>query len=173
MKKLLYIAVLGVLCLSCRSVQVQEQTNRIDSTHHYHYYDTLHITITDTLRVSVSSEMEGECTTAITFSDGGYYNAKTGEMQGIKAINLSEKTHQQAKQIADYQRTLEKDNKTIAALKTEIQRLSQEVEQKQNTADIQPKTSGWHRFLVGYFAITLLVAIALGVWRFIRTIYLH
>ena len=174
MKKLIYIPLLAMLCVACRTTQVEQTAHYLDSIRTVITYDTLRITIADTLHLDATAQQEQITTTHIVFADsGGYYNTATGEIHAVRSIQRTDRQQRQDRLIASYQQTIEQDRLQIERLETHIAQLKQQLTHKQNTQDIKPQKNGWHRFLVVYFFLTLALALIIAALWLLKTFYLH
>lgn len=174
MKNFIVIPLLALLCTACRTTQIEQTAHYQDSIRTVITYDTLRITIADTLHLDATAQWEQLTTTHIVFADsGGYYNTTTGEMHAVRSIQRNDRQQRQDRLIASYQQTIEQDRLHIERLETHIAQLKQQLTHRQNTQDITPKANGWHRFLVAYFFLTLAAAILIAAIWLIKTFYFH
>ena len=159
---------------SCKSVQVVEKVNYRDSTILHHKYDTTRITITDTLHVTASNESEKESDTDIVFgAGGGTYNTQTGEATNVIGVKQSKKENELQQLVINQQTTIDKQSATIDEQNTRISDLESELEERQNTADIKPKRSGWDRFCTWWVVISWLLMLLYAAWWAFKTFYLR
>lgn len=170
---LLFLA--AVLLLgSCKSMQSVEKVNYIDSVITHQVYDTTRITIADTIKVEASRESEKESETEIVFgAGGGTYNAQTGEATNVQSVKQSSKERELQQLVYNQQTTIDQQSATIDEQQNRITQLEQEVEEKQNTADIKPKRNGWDRFCTWYTIISWLLIILCIAWWAFKKFYLH
>ena len=146
---------------SCASTKNMEKTEYNDSTRTHIVYDTITVTITDTVRVEVHSKKETEDGTEINFGQGGgTYNAKTGEATNVAGVHQTDTHHEQRDSTAHY-RTLASDyahrSDSIAnrynALQTEFEKVSKQTR------------TGYDRFCSWWFWITaILLLLKLAAW---------
>ena len=151
---------------SCKSVQTVEKVNYRDSTILHHKYDTTRITITDTIKVEASRESEKESDTDIVFgAGGGTYNTQTGEATNVVGVKQSKREKELVQLVADLTETIDMQHTALEERDVRITELEKELEEKQNTADIKPKRSGYARFTSWWFWITaLLLLIKIAAW---------
>ena len=159
---------------SCKSMQSVEKVNYRDSVITQIVYDTTHITITDTIKVTASSESKKESDTEIVFGEGGgTYNAQTGEATNVAGVKVSSKEEELRQLVIDQRTTIDQQSATIDEQNTRISELESELEQKQNTSDIKPKRNGWDRFCTWWVVISwILIALCIAWWAF-KKFYLH
>lgn len=152
----------------CKSMQSVEMVNYRDSVITHVVYDTIRITITDTTHVEASKESEKESETEIVFGEGGgTYNTETGEATNVQSVKQSSKEKELQQLVMNQQTTIDKQSATINEQQNRITQLEQEVEEKQNTADIKPKRSGYDRFTSWGFwilIVLIVVVIAIRLW---------
>lgn len=166
--------VLALLLLGCKTQQSVHTANLSDSTVVHHIYDTTRITVNDTLHAESSKTSEQEQLTEIVFADGGgSYNAQTGQAEGVKSVKSSNKVKELQQTIISQQKTIDAYSARIDSLQQTITNYSEQDEIKLNTADIKPKTSSWHKFLVWWFVITLGLIILRVAWWAFKKYYLH
>lgn len=159
-----------IACFGCASekVVVRTEYNYKDSTIVHTTYDTTHIIVQDTVRVEIESNTTTDEGMLITFGEGGgSYNANTGEYNNVASIKQNKKEESNSRLSAEWQHTAEQWKATADSLQAELSTIqqSEDKESQKNTADIRPKTSGWHRFLVWWFWITLVVALLFCLWK--------
>lgn len=156
--------------VGCKSEQVVVKTeyNYKDSTVVHTVYDTTYVVILDTVRVEIEQSTTSEDGTTVTFIEGGgSYNAHTGEYSGVAIIKQSKKEESNSILSAEWQHKAEEWKATADSLQAEFTIVQQNdsINSEKNTADIKPKTSGWHRFLVWWFWITaILLFVKVAVW---------
>ena len=164
-------------CLSgCKSVQTQTQIVYQDSTRIHTIFDTVHITITDTIYVEVSKENESESETEIQFgAGGGTWNAQTGEATNVVNVKQSSKEKELQKLNATYKHVADSASAKCDSLYAANRDLQEQIEHQENTKEITPR-SGWDKFCTWWFigsCIVLLLLLAYGCWRLYRKFYLH
>ena len=169
--------VVGCLLNSCKSVQTQERVNYHDSVILSYRYDTTHIIIQDTSRVEASVDSEKESKTEIVFGDGGgSWNSQTGQAENVKSVRQSSRERELQRLVVEQYEMIDEQLVTIDSLQTCVTDLKEELEEKQNTADIRPKASGWHWFLVWWFwasVLVLLVWAGVKAWKIYKRYWLH
>ena len=166
--KVYHLALLLAFCatmISCKSMQSVEKINYRDSVILHQVYDTIRITITDTIHVTASSESERESDTDIVFgAGGGTYNTQTGEATNVVGVKQSKKEKELQQLVVEQKTTIDQQSATISEQSTYISHLQSELEEKQNTADIQPKRSGYDRFCSWWFWITAILLLLRFLW---------
>lgn len=151
--------------ISCKSMQSVEKINYRDSVITQIVYDTTRITITDTIHVTASSESERESDTDILFgAGGGTYNTQTGEATNVIGVKQSKKEKELQQLVVEQKTTIDQQSATISEQSTYISHLQSELEEKQNTADIKPKRSGYDRFCSWWFWITAILLLLRFLW---------
>lgn len=161
----LLLALIVLAFGGCKSRQSTVHIDRRDSVVYAYKYDTTHVTVTDTTYTHVSVERQADDSTSIVFvAGGGSYNVLTGQADGVAGIRTSRKERELSQLIARQTTLLEAQQCTIDSLRQRLKVQTIMDVEKENTADIKPKTSGWHRFLVGWFWVTLAVLIVWLGW---------
>ena len=171
----LMLGIFIIYCfVSCRSIQTSEQLNYRDSVVTKYVYDTTKITISDTTHIEVSTQSDKESKTIILFGNsGGSYNALTGQADNVQSIEQSGKENELSRLVADYKSELQAAKRLIELQENEITVLKKENELLQNTEEIKPSVSGWHRFLVWWFWISIIVVLVAVGWQLFKRFYLH
>lgn len=166
----LAIVVFALLTTSCKTVQTQERVIYRDSTVTRVVHDTIRELIHDTTTIEVQQSIQTDEGTTIEFANGGgSYNSRTGEANNVQRVHEQKQTEQNTRLQIDWQHTAELYHATADSLQAELQDLQKENETlKQPTAPTR-----WHRFLVWYFFLTLLTALALLAWWLLKTFYLR
>ena len=160
------IGLLLAACLvGCKSEKTVVKTvyNYKDSTVVHTVYDTTHIILQDTVRVEVEQSQTSEDGTTVVFVDGGgTYNAQTGEYSGVVSIKQQSKSESNSRLSAEWQHKAEEWKATADSLRAELTKAQQNdsIVSEKNTADIKPKTSGWHKFVVWWFWIPAVCSLA-------------
>lgn len=149
-------------------MQVSEQVRNHDSMSVRVVHDTVTIVVHDTVTVEVQQSTKTDEGTLIEFgAGGGQYNSKTGEASNVKSVKEQKKSERDTNIRMEWSHAEEQYKATIDSLGTTIHDLQMQLEEKQNTADIRPKTSGWHRFLVWWFwCCVAAIVLAAGWWAF-------
>lgn len=163
------LAFIVIWLSACSSVKNTVQTDYRDSIRTEYRHDTVIITIRDTVYVEQKQQSEKTDDTGIDFVEhGGTYNTHTGEATGVKTIRNTKKEKEQAQTIVRQATQIE----AMRARNDSLQRLVKSYvlmqDKEQNTADIKPKTSGWHRFLVWWFGITAGALLCYGAYKGLR-----
>lgn len=168
----LLLALLVLMLGGCKSSQSSMHIDRRDSVMYAFRYDTTHVSVVDTTYTHVSVERQADDSTVIVFvAGGGSYNVLTGQADGVAGMRTSRKERELSQLIAQQATLLEAQQCTIDSLRQRLKVQKIMGVEKENTGDIKPKTSGWHRFLVGWFWVTLAVLIVwMGwtVWKIYR-----
>ena len=168
------IVFVALLCIvlwlsACSSVKNTVQTDFRDSIRTEYRHDTVIITIRDTLYVESKQQSEKTDDTGIAFVEGGgTYNTRTGEATGVKNIRNTKKEKEQAQTIVRQASEIEAYKSQNDSLRQALHLRSIMGTQEQNTADIKPKTSGWHTFLVWWFGITAGLLLCYGAYKGLR-----
>lgn len=160
------LAFIAIWLSACSSVKNTVQTDYRDSIRIEYRHDTVVITIRDTLYVESKQQSEKTDDTGIEFVEqGGTYNTQTGEATGVKTIRNTKKEKEQ-------QQTIQRQASEIQAYKARNDSLQRLVKSyvimqnnEQNTAEIKPKTSGWHTFLVWWFGITAALLLCYAAYK--------
>lgn len=156
------IIVLYILLASgCRSVQVKEKINWLDSTV-INYRDSIVWIYRDSVRIIEHHVMVADSSNlVIQFGQGGgTYNAKTGEATNVSGVQHKESHHEQRDstdfyraRISDYQHTIDSLSNQMTALQSNYERL------EKNTR------SGYDRFCSWWFLITaILLLLKVACW---------
>jgi hypothetical protein len=140
-------------------------------------YDTTHVIVYDTIVVEVTNAKVASDSTSIVFVDGGgSYNLQTGQADGVVSIKTSRREQELSQLTARQTTLLEAHRRLVDSLQQVVKSRESQIESKENTADIKPKTSGWHRFLVWWFWVTLVVLLlrlAWYAWKIYSKYWLH
>lgn len=143
MKKLiLYIITLGLFLVSCRAQKEILNVEKNDSVkNEYHtIIDTL--IIRDTIYIKGTTITDKESNTQIHFGEqGGSYNTKTGEANGVTGVTMSNKEKEQAETII----SLTNEINRITALNDSLQ--SKISSEDVKTEVIPEKMNKWERFI--------------------------
>lgn len=178
------IAILiAALCLafacaatSCKSVKTEVKYNYRDSIITHYLFDTIHITITDTIHVEASSENESESETEIQFGEGGgTWNAQTGEATNVASVKQSNKEKELQKLNVTYKHIADSASAKCDSLFAANRDLQEQINHQENTKDITPR-SGWDRFCTWWTIgswVVLLLLLVYACWRVYRKYWLH
>lgn len=153
------LAFLIVCATGCGSVKTRtiEKINWIDSTDIHVVYDTVRVTITDTVHVEVHSSKQTENGTQITFGQGGgTYNSKTGEATNVIGVTESSKSTEQTESIANLKHQVETFQARCDSLAHQVSDYAKDYEQTKE----QSGRSGWDRFCTLWFLITAVLLLA-------------
>lgn len=158
------LAFLVVCATGCGSVKTRtiEKINWIDSTDIHVVYDTVKVTITDTVHVEVHTSKQTENGTQITFGQGGgTYNSKTGEATNVIGVTESSKSTEQTDSIANLKHQVEAFQARCDSLAHQMYNYSSEREQTKEKSG----RNGWDRFCTWWFLITAVLLLAkLACW---------
>lgn len=157
----LLLWVLFGMC-SCASTKNMEKTEYNDSTRTHIVYDTITVTITDTVRVEVHSKKETEDGTEINFGQGGgTYNSKTGEATNVASVKQSSKSTETEDLIREQKTQIDAFRATTDSLTAQVSTYQHELDEEKT----MPKRSGWDRFCTKWFLATaFLLLIKVAVW---------
>lgn len=157
----LLLWVLFGMC-SCASTKNMEKTEYNDSTRTHIVYDTITVTITDTVRVEVHSKKETEDGTEINFGQGGgTYNSKTGEATNVASVKQSSKSTETEDLIREQKTQIDAFRATTDSLTAQVEHYASEVAKERQ----MPKRSGYDRFCSLWFWITaILLLIKIAAW---------
>ena len=138
----------------CASTKNMEKTEYNDSTRTHIVYDTITVTITDTVRVEVHSKKETEDGTEINFGQGGgTYNSKTGEATNVASVKQSSKSTETEDLIREQKTQIDAFRATTDSLTAQVEHYASEVAKERE----MPKRTGWDRFCTWWFIITALL----------------
>ena len=172
MKRIVHILCLAVLfavcSTGCKTVQTQERIVYRDSTTVRVVHDTIREIVHDTTHIAVQHSIRTDEGTVIEFANGGgSYNSKTGEANNVQRVQEQKQAEQNTDMQIDRQHTAEVYKTFSDSLQNSLIDLQQENEAlKQATAPTK-----WHRFLVWWFWISLLVIVSSVIWWVIKTFY--
>ena len=139
---------------SCASTKNMEKTEYNDSTRTHIVYDTITVTITDTVRVEVHSKKETEDGTEINFGQGGgTYNSKTGEATNVASVKQNSKSTETEDLIREQKTQIDAFRATTDSLTAQVEHYASEVAKERQ----MPKRTGWDRFCTWWFIITALL----------------
>ena len=173
---ILVLFVIGCFFGGCSSVKTAVETEQHDSIRTEYVHDTMSIVVRDTLYLESMIEKESHEGTEIEFGEGGTYNAATGQAGNVKLVKTSKKEKEQAQTIVKQASEIEAYKSRNDSLRQVLKTYKLLGQKEQNTADIKPKMSGWHRFLVWWFWASVLVLIGLVAWwglKIYRKYWLH
>ena len=157
----LLLWVLFGMC-SCASTKNMEKTEYNDSTRTHIVYDTITVTITDTVRVEVHSKKETEDGTEINFGQGGgTYNSKTGEATNVASVKQNSKSTETEDLIRERKTQIDAFRATTDSLTAQVEHYASEFAKERQ----MPKRTGWDRFCTWWFIITaILLLLKLACW---------
>ena len=157
----LLLWVLFGMC-SCASTKNMEKTEYNDSTRTHIVYDTITVTITDTVRVEVHSKKETEDGTEINFGQGGgTYNSKTGEATNVASVKQSSKSTETEDLIREQKTQIDAFRATTDSLTAQVEHYASEVSKERQ----MPKRTSYDRFCSWWFWITaILLLLKLAAW---------
>lgn len=157
----LLLWVLFGMC-SCASTKNMEKTEYNDSTRTHIVYDTITVTITDTVRVEVHSKKETEDGTEINFGQGGgTYNSKTGEATNVASVKQSSKSTETEDMIREQKTQIDAFRATTDSLTAQVEHYASEIAKERQ----MPKRTSYDRFCSWWFWITaLLILLKLAAW---------
>ena len=157
----LLLWVLFGMC-SCASTKNMEKTEYNDSTRTHIVYDTITVTITDTVRVEVHSKKETEDGTEINFGKGGgTYNSKTGEATNVTSVKQSSKSTETEDLIREQKTQIDAFRATTDSLTAQVEHYASEVAKERQ----MPKRTSYDRFCSWWFWITaILLLLKLAAW---------
>ena len=157
----LLLWVLFGMC-SCASTKNMEKTEYNDSTRTHIVYDTITVTITDTVRVEVHSKKETEDGTEINFGQGGgTYNSKTGEATNVASVKQSSKSTETEDLIREQKTQIDAFRATTDSLTAQVEHYASEIAKERQ----MPKRSCYDRFCSWWFWITaILLLIKIAAW---------
>lgn len=142
---------------SCASTKNMEKTEYNDSTRTHIVYDTITVTITDTVRVEVHSKKETEDGTEINFGQGGgTYNSKTGEATNVASVKQSSKSTETEDLIREQKTQIDAFRATTDSLTAQVEHYASEVAKERQ----MPKRTSYDRFCSWWFWITALLLLA-------------
>lgn len=163
------LAFIAIWLSACSSVKNTVQTDYRDSIRTEYRHDTCYIIVHDTLYLESKQQSEKTDDTGIEFVEqGGTYNTSTGEATGVKTIRNTKKEKEQAQTIVRQASEIEAYKSQNDSLRHALHLRSIMGTQEQNTAEIKPKTSGWHTFLVWWFGITAGALLCYGAYNGLR-----
>ena len=147
------IAIIAAIFLfgGCASTKNMDKTEYNDSTRTHIVYDTITVTITDTVRVEVHSKKETEDGTEINFGQGGgTYNSKTGEATNVASVKQNSKSTETEDLIRDQKTQIDAFHATTDSLTAQVEHYASEVAKERQ----MPKRTGLDRFCTWWFIIT-------------------
>jgi len=158
---------------SCKSMNMDVNHDVRDSIILHHVYDTVRVTIIDSVRAEKKGESEKESTTELTFGEGGgTYNSHTGEATNVLSVKQSSKEKELQHQLLNYVHIVDSQAVKIDSLQQAITELHHDEHMEQNTKDITPR-SGWDRFCTWWtIGSWILILLAVAWWLF-KKFYLH
>ena len=144
----------------CRSLKSAEKVNVRDSVAVQTYYDTSHVTITDTVRVEQRVEVNDSTYLWIQFGDGGgTYNTKTGLATNVSAVSQTSVHSEVRDSLALLTHRLE----ALQASKDSMAVAVHDYEKEVSKERALPKRSCYDRFCSWWFWITaLLLLLVIG-----------
>ena len=159
------IALIVLVCISmcsCASTKTIEKVNYRDSLITKTVYDTVRVTVTDTIHYEQHSSKETENGTEITFGQGGgTYNAKTGEATNVTGVKESSKIREQDDIIQKQKTQIDLYSARCDSLSSAVSNYASELETERTV----PKRSGYDRFCSWWFWITaILFLIKIAAW---------
>lgn len=143
---------------------LKEVVNYKDSTIYHHVYDTTHVTVIDSVRVDNSSQSESKSETTINFgTNGGTYNAATGEATNVSSIS-SISSHKD-NSTTSVTATHREDSLAVQvdSLKQLNVSLQEQLEAAQSPVP-KPKRSGWDKFCTRWFIGSAILILVLLLW---------
>lgn len=157
---LLFLAICATSCKTVKTTTI-EKINWKDSTDIHVVYDTVTVTVTDTIHVEVHSSKQTEDGTEINFGQGGgTYNSKTGEATNVASVKQSSKSTESKDSIANLKHQVEAYQAKCDSLAHQISDYASELEQTKESG-----RSGWDRFCTWWFLITAVLLLAkLACW---------
>lgn len=165
-----------ILLGSCKSIKTDVKYEYRDSIITHVVYDTVHVTVTDTIHVEASSQSQKENETEIFFGEGGgTWNSQTGEATNVTSVKQSSKEKELQKMVFDYRHLVDSQAVQIDSLRQALTEAQGEEHTQQNTAEITPR-SGWDRFCTWWTIGTWIVLLGLLVyagWRVYRKWFLR
>lgn len=166
----LFIIQLSLSFTGCKTVQTQERIVYRDSTTVRVVHDTIREIVHDTTHIAVQHSTRTDEGTVIEFANGGgSYNSKTGEANNVQRVQEQKQTEQNTNLQIEWQHTAEIYKIFSDSLQDSLIDLQQEYETlKQATTPTK-----WHRFLVWWFWITMLVIVSSVIWWVIKVFYLR
>lgn len=167
---------LACAATSCKSLQSETKYNYRDSTITHIVYDTIRVTITDTLHVTQSNESYRDNEKEIQFGEGGgTYNAQTGDATNVTRVNIKSTEKELQQMVLDYKHIADSLSATNESLRHALAEAHGEEHVQQNTKDITPR-SGWDRFCTWWTVgswVVLLLLLVYACWRVYRKYWLH
>lgn len=162
--------IFGYMLTSCKSVKTTTRINYQDSTVYVLHYDTTRIEVVDSTHTEKSDFSDYSEYSDIEFSQGGGRIVLDSLGRVIEANNVARiRQSKQLQQLQQENSTLKSENKELRHTNEQLQKsmtiMGVDDEQQQNTAEIKPKTSGWHRFLVWWFFITAGLLLGYGIYK--------
>lgn len=140
--RLLFILTIFLCLVSCRAQKEITDSVKNDSVRvEYRYYtDTL--VIHDTVYIKGTTITDKESNTQIHFGEqGGSYNTKTGEANGVTGVTMSNKEKEQAETII----SLTNENKRITAVNDSL--MTKISKEDTKTEVIPEKMNRWEHFM--------------------------
>lgn len=174
------VALLCALCLlfgGCKSRQCTAVVVQRDSVVYSFWYDTTHVCVYDTIVVEVKdAKVASDSTDVVFVAEGGSYNLHTGQAEGVVSIRTSRREQELSQLTARQTTLLEAHRRLVDSLQQVVKSRESQIESKENTDEIKPKVSGWHRFLVWWFWVSVVLIVlwlAWQAWNIYRKYWLH
>ena len=140
--RLLFILTMFLCLISCRAQKEITDSVRNDSVRVEYRYYTDTIVVHDTVYIKGTTITDKESNTQIHFGEqGGSYNTKTGEANGVTGVTMSNKEKEQAETII----SLTNEINRITALNDSLQ--SKISSEDVKTEIIPEKMNKWERFI--------------------------
>lgn len=140
--RLLFILTMFLCLISCRAQKEITDSVRNDSVRVEYRYYTDTIVVHDTVYIKGTTITDKESNTQIHFGEqGGSYNTKTGEANGVTGVTMSNKEKEQAETII----TLTNKVNRVTAVNDSLEAKISTLETK--TEIIPEKMNKWERFM--------------------------
>lgn len=173
---LLIFSLFFAICIllgSCKSIKTDVQYQYRDSLITHIVYDTVRVTITDTIHVEQSSETYKDDELEIQFGEGGgTYNSHTGDATNVTNVKQKSKEKELQKMVYDYKHMADSLAVKNDSLTQALHEAQGEEHTQENTKEITPR-SGWDKFTTWWtIGSWILMLLALAWWIF-KKFYLH